>query len=71
MCRSGCPTQNHSSWGECARASHFYTNGVHQRTEYKQYDAELTDYESARKSGLQPKSTRRHDIDAAVREANS
>lgn len=71
MCRSGCPTQDHQSWGECARASHFYTHGVHQRTEYKQYDAELTDYESARKSGLQPKSTRRHDIDAAVREANS
>lgn len=71
MCRSGCPTQDHLSWGECARASHFYTNGVHQRTEYKKYDAELNDYAAARQSGLQPKTTRRHDIDRAVREANA
>ncbi len=71
MCRSGCPTQDHLSWGECARASHFYTNGVHQRTEYKKYDAELNDYADARKSGLQPKTTRRSDIDRAVREANA
>lgn len=71
MCRSGCPTQDHLSWGECARASHFYTNGVHQRDEYKKYDSELSDYADARKSGLQPKTTRRPDIDRAVREANA
>lgn len=71
MCRSGCPTKDHQSWGECARASRFYTNGVHQRDEYKRYDAELNDYASARMQGIQPKTTRRHDIDRAVREANA
>lgn len=71
MCRKGCPTQDHMSWGECARASHFYTNGVHQRDEYKKYDNELTSYEKARRDGLQPKTTRQHDINKAVKEANS
>jgi hypothetical protein len=71
MCRSGCPTQDHKSWGECARASRFYTHGVHQRDEYKAYDAELNDYASARMQGIQPKTTRRPDIDRAVREADA
>lgn len=71
MCRTGCPTQDHESWGECARASRFYTAGVHQRTEYKAYDKELTDYADARSMGLQPSTTRRKDIDSAVREAGA
>lgn len=71
MCRSGCPTQDHKSWGECARAAQFHTNGVHQRDEYKKYDKELTSYESARRMGLQPKTTRQHDIDRAVRQAGA
>lgn len=70
MCRSGCPTQDHRSWGECARASHFYTNGVHQRTEYKEFDRELTDYADAVAQGIQPTSTRRASIDEAVRLSN-
>ena len=71
MCRSGCPTQDHDSWGECARAANFHTNGVHQRTEYKAYDKELSDYASARMVGLQPKTTRQRDIDRAKREAGA
>lgn len=71
MCRSGCPTKDHESWGECARAANFHTNGVHQRTEYKAYDKELNDYASARMSGLQPKTTRQRDIDRAKREAGA
>lgn len=71
MCRTGCPTQDHKTWGECAKSANFHTNGVHQRTEYKKYDKELKDYESARMQGIQPKTTRRRDIDRAVREANA
>lgn len=70
MCRSGCPTQDHGSWGECARASHFYTNGVNQHTEYQAFDRELADYASAVAQGIQPKSTRREAIDEAVRLSN-
>lgn len=71
MCRSGCPTQDHKSWGECARSARFHTNGVHQHTEYKAYDKELNDYAAARHQGLQPKTTRQHDIDSAVRQAGA
>lgn len=71
MCRTGCPTGGHKTWGECARAANFHTNGVHQRDEYKKYDAELNDYAKARHQGLQPKTTRRRDIDQAVREAGA
>ncbi len=70
MCRSGCPTQDHASWGECARASHFYTNGVHQHTEYQAFDKELKDYADAVAQGIQPTSTRREAIDAAVQLSN-
>jgi hypothetical protein len=70
-CRTGCRTQDHASWGECARDARFHNAGVAQRDEYKKYDKELTDYESARKQGIQPSTTRRADIDKAVREANA
>ncbi len=70
MCRSGCPTQDHGSWGECARASHFYTNGVHQRTEYKAFDKELRDYESCISQGIQPTGTSRQAIDTALQLSN-
>ncbi len=70
MCRSGCPTQDHESWGACARASHFYTNGVHQRDEYKDFDRELRDYESCINQGIQPTSTRRESIDQALQLSN-
>ncbi len=70
MCRSGCPSQDHGSWGECARAAHFYTNGVHQRDEYKEFDRELRDYESCIRQGIQPTSTKREAIDAALQLSN-
>jgi hypothetical protein len=70
MCRTGCRTQDHESWGECARDARFYDAGVAKRDEYKAYDKELTDYESARRQGIQPETTRRKDIDSAIRKAN-
>lgn len=71
MCRTGCPTKDHATWGECARAARFYNAGAGQRDEYKKYDAELSDYANARSLGLQPKTTRRKDIDASLREAGA
>jgi hypothetical protein len=70
MCRSGCRTQDHESWGACARAARFHTAGLAQRDEYKEFDRELRDYESAVTQGIQPKSTRRSDIDEAVQLSN-
>ena len=71
MCRTGCRTKDHATWGECARAARFYNAGAGKRDEYKKYDSELNDYARARQMGLQPKTTKRQDIDASLREAGA
>jgi hypothetical protein len=56
-CRSGCPTQDHASWGECARGMGLQIGdlgrGVAAAT-----DRRLDAYASARRQGLQPPSTK-------------
>lgn len=71
MCRTGCKTKDHASWGECARAANFHNAGVAQRDEYKAYDKELTDYAYARSIGLQPDTTKRASIDRVMKEAGA
>lgn len=71
MCRSGCPTKDHASWGACARAARFHTAGLSQRDEYKAFDAELRDYESCVNQGMQPEGTSRAKIDRCIRESNA
>lgn len=71
-CRTGCPTQDHASWGECARSANFrvawvqHTKGLTLENE-KRHVSELEAYRDARRQGIQPKSTRRADIERAVR----
>ena len=52
MCRSGCPTQDHQSWGECARAANmriaYCGVGGGDATAQKQWDNELSLYRQAR-----------------------
>lgn len=71
-CRSGCRTQDHSSWGECARAANLSTGvdiqGIPRR---RAWDGELRAYADARRQGLQPKGTKLHQVQAAVRVADS
>lgn len=71
MCRTGCPTQDHATWGECARASRLRIAycGVSggDATRQKKWDAELAAYRAARKEGIQPDSTCMPDIAEAVR----
>jgi hypothetical protein len=59
-CRSGCPTKNHATWGECARAAEIQIDkhGLQNRNLELDKDRRLTRYADARKVGLQPKSTR-------------
>lgn len=65
-CRSGCPTQDHASWGECARSSGLQIgdlgHGVKRYT-----DARLNAYSNARRQGIQPEGTHLAQVDAAVR----
>jgi len=73
-CRSGCPTQDHGSWGDCLRASNIHMNagdaksGLQQTK--KQTDKELALYRAARKQGIQPESTRTKDIQSAIEISN-
>lgn len=63
MCRTGCPTQDHSSYGECLRAANA---GVAFGSAYRaSTDRELAEYRQLRKEGIQPMGTTRHALDQA------
>lgn len=64
-CRSGCPTQDHRTWGECARASNIRVGQVDATAERK-WDAELNAYADARRQGVQPMGTKMHQVRAAM-----
>lgn len=66
-CRSGCPTGGHASWGECARAANLVVAGVGESAaRTRAWDNDLRAYREARAQGIQPASTRRSDVEAAV-----
>lgn len=71
MCRTGCPTQDHASWGDCARASGIQvgdlTGAGPARVTAKRLDA----YASARRQGIQPPTTRLRDVQASLRAAGA
>lgn len=60
-CRSGCPTGDHATWGECARSARIQIDrhGLqgHRKTE-RDKDRRLESYADLRKDGVQPKSTK-------------
>lgn len=68
-CRTGCPTQDHASWGDCLRASNIQMNaGDAKHTSEvprKKWDNELQAYRDARAEGIQPAGTTYRHIDAA------
>lgn len=70
-CSSGCPTQDHSSWGECIRSKDFrvaYCQSAsgHDATRQRRWDAELNEYRAAVAQGIEPDSTATRDIRQAV-----
>ena len=64
MCRSGCPTQDHDSWGECARAANLQVGPADRDARIK-WNRDLDEYRRVRKQGIQPKSVRRPAVEAA------
>lgn len=66
MCRTGCPSKDHASWGDCLRAANLQVNadiqGIERR---KAWDKECHDYASLRRQGLQPLGTTRKQITKA------
>lgn len=71
-CRSGCKTQDHSSYHECLRDAGVRTylaspsKGL-DGTAQKKWDAELAAYRAARRQGIQPDGTTRRKVEEAVR----
>ena len=74
VCRSGCDTQDHSSYAECLRAARVGIAAGESAPASiaigRTWDRELTTYADARRQGIQPASTRQKDIDAAVALSN-
>lgn len=70
-CRTGCPTQDHASWGECARAASlriaYCGIGGVSATDQRKWDSELASYRAARDQGIQPRTTKKADVQAAVK----
>lgn len=59
-CRTNCATQDHGSFGACARAANIKINAVMvspQRSMFDQTKKELSAYDAARRNGIQPEGT--------------
>ena len=76
ICRTGCKTQDHDNYGDClldANASFagcFPTRQGWDKDKEKNWDKELDSYYSAVKQGVEPISTKKKDIDAAMMLSN-
>lgn len=72
MCSTGCPTQDHGSFGACLRAKNLqlspHVNDGY-ATKQTQWDKDLDHYEKAVDNGLQPSGTQRWQVDKAIKEA--
>lgn len=75
-CRSGCKTQNHESYADCLLAANtgfagcFPTRQHWDKDKEKKWDKEVDSYYDAVRQGIEPRSTRQPDIDAAVQLSN-
>lgn len=77
-CKQSCKTQDHATESECWRENMPMFTGyqpskgpAYDRTWVKKDEKELTSYYDAVKQGIEPRSTRQRDIDAAVRMSDS
>jgi hypothetical protein len=73
-CATSCLTQDHSTWGECVRSKGLHLSPAVNSdygTRQKAWDKELDNYESARRQGLEPRSTKQWAVDQAMKEAEA
>lgn len=67
-CRSGCKTQDHRSYAECAKAANIRVTAIatsRNRDGYEQTKKELRAYREARSAGIQPEGTSMDKIESA------
>ena len=69
-CSSGCPTQDHQTFGECLRSKNAGVMGLESTggdySAQKKWDKELDLYRTTRAQGIQPDTTRTKDIRKAL-----
>lgn len=53
-CSSGCPTQNHESWGACVRAKSIQLEDVTAHAVNQRDRRDVREYVEARNEGMQP-----------------
>ena len=68
MCRSGCQTKDHASWGDCARAARISTQRLDGKVD-RAFDAETERYRQAVKDGLDPADCTNQAVTAAYKAA--
>ena len=61
-CTSGCPTQDHTSWGECLRSkglriAYARSAAGSDATKQKRWDQEISRYRNAVAQGIEPDGT--------------
>lgn len=66
-CSSACVTKDHKTFGECMRAKGVQLGDVKGDGGTSSLDSRLSAYDSARRQGIQPATTRLRDVNAAVR----
>ena len=73
MCRTGCPTQDHESWGACARDAHVAVQWLGgtgpSARDVRRWHSENERYASAVRQGLQPDAPTHSAVDAALKAA--
>jgi hypothetical protein len=75
-CRSGCKTQDHQSYSDCLQEANFGFAGCFptrqgwDKDKEKRDNSEIQSYWDATRQGIEPRSTRQKDIDAAVKLSN-
>ena len=76
-CRSGCPTQDHATWGDCLRASNIQMSAGDASSKMidagwtnKKWNKELDLYRQARAQGIQPDGTSTAQIQKAIDVSN-
>jgi len=75
-CTSSCKTKDHANYGECIRSNTPMFVGVNptrtgwDQDKVKKDEKEIQSYWDATRQGIEPRSTRKKDIDAAVKLSN-
>ena len=75
-CTSSCKTKDHDNYGECMRSKTPMFVGVNptktgwDQDKVKKDEREIQSYWDATRQGIEPRSTRKKDIDAAVKLSN-